>query len=87
MVPTKTQYFVTRWFGLVMERRKDFGSYRPALDFIETRERELKGGRSRFTNKAARTSWGGEAGLNRLNFRWPIAQSMLGEWHEGLMRK
>jgi len=87
MVPIRTQDFVTRWFALVMEKRSGFGSYRPALDLIERRERELKGGRSRFSNKAARASWGGEAGLNRLNFRWSIAQSMLGEWREGMKRK
>ncbi|MDR6609030.1 hypothetical protein J2X87_004127 [Pseudomonas synxantha] len=87
MVPSRTQDFVTRWFAVVIEKKKEFGDFKPALDLIERRERELKGGRSRFSNKAARTSWGGEAGLNRLNYRWPIAQSMLGEWHEGFMRK
>lgn len=86
-VPAKTKDFVTRWRDLVMAKRKGFGSYKPALDLIERRERELKSGRSRFSNKAARTSWGGEAGLNRLNYRWSIAQSMLGEWHEGWLRK
>ncbi|MCY1352675.1 hypothetical protein D9M69_389860 [compost metagenome] len=59
MVPIRTQEFVTRWFALVMKKQSGLGSYKPALDLIERRERELKGGRSRFSNKAARTSWGG----------------------------
>lgn len=69
--------FVTEWVSLI---RKEGGICRnreAANALIITRERRLKKGQSRFANTSARDRWQGASGIERFQFRWPIARSYL----------
>ena len=83
-ISEETRRFVQTWLNMALEAGTAIGKSKPARKLIEARETRLKGGRSRFRNKAALNQWGGSSGLHRLNFRWPIASSFLQEWHAGM---
>lgn len=69
--------FVTEWVSLI-RKEGGIGRNRDAANaLIITRERRLKKGQSRFANKSARDRWQGASGIERFQFRWPIARSYL----------
>ena len=85
-VSGETQRFTQEWLAIASGMDPNIAASRPARLLVELRERKLKGDRSRFKNQAARQQWGGSAGLAPLNYRWPIARTFLGEWHDGWRR-
>jgi hypothetical protein len=87
-ITQRTKEFVRQWLQVVASKRGGIVSSAEARQIIENRERALKegAGKSRFTNRTALAQWGGSAGLVPLNYRWPIAQAYLIEWHQGWSR-
>ena len=79
-----TRRFVQSWLEVAIDQGNQVGQSRSARILIEARETQLKGGRSRFRNRAALNQWGGSSGLQRLNYRWPTAKNFLQEWHAGM---
>lgn len=82
-ITTDTQRFIEQWRDLAIKGAGAASGSAAARQLIEARERKLKGPRSRFTNRAALKQWGGAAGTTPLTYRWPIASSLLKEWHLG----
>lgn len=78
-----TQRFIEQWRDIAVSAVGTPGGSAAARRLIEGREGMLKGARSRFTNRAALKQWGGAAGTTPLTYRWPIASSLLQEWHMG----
>lgn len=78
-----TRHFLNGWIDLV-QRGEHRGS--DAEIMIRRQEIRLKGARARLENSAARDTWSGGAGLVRLEFRWPVAQSFLTDVLDGLER-
>ncbi|HYN10607.1 MAG TPA: DUF6361 family protein [Vicinamibacterales bacterium] len=78
-VPTApTRWFVDAWIDLVLvDNLSGIAADRRARDLIVTRERNIKGPLARCDNDRAREVWRGEAGLNRLDFRWTSARWIL----------
>ncbi len=69
--------FVTEWVSLI-RKEGGIGRNRDSADaLIITRERKLKKGQSRFANTSARDRWQGASGIERFQYRWPIARSYL----------
>lgn len=78
-----TQRFVEQWLVIAIGEGHRVGESESARNLIRERESRLKKGRSRFTNRAARSQWGGKAGLTPLGYRWSTASDFLQEWHAG----
>ena len=55
-----------------------------ARTLIVCREQNMKLGRSRFTNAAARKQWSGASGLVPLTYRWGITSTFLDDLAIGL---
>lgn len=74
-VSAPTRRFIDGWLDLALEdpARLSRGQVASARDLVTERERSLKGKQARITNDKARETWGGAAGADRLNYRWPIA--------------
>jgi hypothetical protein len=52
----------------------------PALRaLVKEREIHLKRGRARLANPSALDAWRGGSGLVRLDYRWGVAQQLLGD--------
>lgn len=82
-ITSDTQRFIEEWRDLAIGGTKVGAGSAAARRLIEQRETRLKGARSRFSNRAALKQWGGAAGTSPLTYRWPIANSLLQEWHMG----
>lgn len=83
-ISEETRRFVQTWLDAAVKTGPKVGESKLARRLIEARETRLKGGRSRFMNRAALNQWGGSSGLQRLNYRWPTASNFLREWHAGM---
>jgi hypothetical protein len=53
-------------------------------NLVESREKKLKGLRSRFTNKRAMEQWSGHAGARQLSYRWHNVKTLLKDLYTGL---
>ncbi|EEF27163.1 conserved hypothetical protein [Ricinus communis] len=82
-ITDKTQRFVRSWLALALRDRERIAESAECRALVKARECDLKKERSRFTNRAALSQWGGKAGLVPLSYRWPIASNFLHEWHDG----
>ncbi len=82
-ITSDTQRFIEQWRDIAVRDAGAASGSAAARQLIVGRESKLKGARSRFTNRAARKQWGGAAGTTPLTYRWPIANSLLKEWHMG----
>ncbi|WP_312548714.1 DUF6361 family protein [Massilia sp.] len=82
-ITSDTQRFIEQWRDIAVRDAGVASGSAAARQLIEGRESNLKRGRSRFTNRAALRQWGGAAGTTPLTYRWPIASSLLKEWHMG----
>jgi len=82
-ITRETQGFIEDWRDAAVKAAGAVGGSAVARQLIGDRETNLKGARSRFTNRAALKQWGGAAGTTPLTYRWPIADSLLKEWHLG----
>ena len=79
-----TRKFVEAWVETVIDRHGKIADDGHARQLIETRERLLKGARSRFANRNALDQWGGQSGTRRLVYRWPNAKVFLKDLNQGL---
>ena len=73
--------FVNKWLDIV-ESDVVLATDTAAIKLINTRERQIKGGRARLVNQAALDRWSGSSGLSRLDYRWPVAQRHLRDLYE-----
>jgi hypothetical protein len=80
----RTRNFVTEWYKRVLETKGNVINDPECHTLIETREKKLKGHRSRFTNKRAREQWSGHAGTQQLAYRWPNVKTLLADLYTGL---
>ena len=83
-ITKRTKVFVSEWHQRVRATRGDVSSDCESRTLIKTRERLLKGIRSRFTNPRARDQWPGYAGVSRMTYRWPNVSTLLSDLHMGL---
>jgi hypothetical protein len=83
-ISDETRLFVQDWLNAALAAGPAVTGFAPARKLIEIRETRLKGGRSRFRNRAALNHWGGSSGLVPLSYRWPTASDFLQEWHAGM---
>ena len=85
-----TRAFVSEWMALVKAGVLDVQEHgAPADDseaatLVRRREKALKGVRSRFRNEKMLAEWGGESGMGRMDYRWPVVRRFLRELGEGL---
>jgi len=68
----------------VREANGDIVDSAHARALIVRREQDMKQGRSRFTNAAARKQWSGASGLVPLTYRWGITSTFLDDLATGL---
>lgn len=83
-ITKRTKDFVSLWHQRVEATGGDVGNDSECRKLIKTRERLLKGVRSRFSNPRARDQWTGYAGVNRMTFRWPNVRTLLADLYTGL---
>lgn len=77
-----TWAFLSAWVERVLATEGHIESDDIAAKLVQRREENLKGGRhgrSRFHNPTMLATWGGEAGIGRLTFRWPTVQVLLND--------
>jgi hypothetical protein len=79
-----TRRFVEAWVQTAIDRPSKIADDGHARQLIETRERHLKGARSRFANRRALEQWGGQSGTRRLVYRWPNTKVFLKDLNQGL---
>ncbi len=82
-VSEPTRRFVSEWVELLRATRGLACDRSKADAIVETRERRLKKGQSRFANRAARDRWQGSSAAYRLQFRWPQARRHLRDLARG----
>lgn len=81
----RTEKFFNDWLRLALESNPaEITENAAARQLIQQRERRLKGKLSRLYNSRALELWNGAAGTGRLNYRWGVAQTMLGDIWEDL---
>lgn len=78
-----THAFVDQWVELVRGGQR-LAENAAAADLVTSRERRLKGRRSRFVNAEALEAWEGGNGLAQLTFRWQQAKTLVTDIHRGL---
>ncbi len=84
-ISQRTETFFHDWLRLALESNPaDMAENAAARQLIQQQERRLKGKLSRLYNSRALELWNGAAGTGRLNYRWGVAQAMLGDIWEGL---
>ncbi|QHD86033.1 hypothetical protein GR168_12065 [Gordonia sp. JH63] len=84
-VAPATMIFVNEWIGQVHNRDPYIMPADPDIRrMIAARERKNKGEQSRLNNERQIKNWGGSSGSARLNFRWPVVQTLLADIKDGL---
>ncbi len=83
-ISLRTQRFVGDWLAIVRDAKGDILDSATARALIARREQDMKQGRSRFTNAAARKQWSGASGLAALTYRWGITSTFLDDLASGL---
>lgn len=79
----RTVGFVSAWID--QASRSSSIADDPALrELVARREYELKRSRSRLHNPARLDTWGGRAGVNRLEYRWGITKQIMADIFDGL---
>jgi hypothetical protein len=70
-IPLLTRSFIDKWIALVLPSEgRSVANNEVARQLIGSRERQLKGGRSRLTNDRLLHEWTGSSGADPLTFRW-----------------
>jgi hypothetical protein len=88
IIPPLTRMFVDNWLNLVL--LSDLGNLvqsSHARSLIRGREIQLKRGLARLENRRALELWSGAAGAQKLNFRWPVTQTILTDILTGLSKR
>lgn len=75
-IPLPTRRFTDAWLDVLLDGDRVEDSSR-ARDLVAQRERGLKGGRARLTNRSAREAWKGESGTGLLDYRWGVTRRLL----------
>jgi hypothetical protein len=83
-ITKRTEDFVSAWHQRVLATGGNVVDDAESRMLIRTRERQLKGVRSRFTNPRARDQWKGYAGVGQMAYRWPNVKTLLLDLHAGL---
>ena len=83
-ITRRTKEFVTVWVRRVRATGGDVANDVECRNLVSSRERQLKGVRSRFTNSRARDQWKGYAGVGQMAYRWPNVKRLLADLHAGL---
>lgn len=84
-VAPATRIFVDDWIARVRNEDPHTMSNDPGIrQMISERERKNKGENSRLGSERQIKNWGGSSGSARLNFRWPVVQTLLDDIREGL---
>jgi hypothetical protein len=78
-ITPQTRRFVTSWVDRVRETGGVVAEDAQGRQLVRSRERSLKGHRSRFDNRGALAQWSGSSGVGRLVYRWPTARGFLGD--------
>ncbi|MER9450159.1 DUF6361 family protein [Mesorhizobium sp. M0254] len=78
-----TRRFVSEWTELLQTSGALKRDRARAQSLVKERERRLKKGQSRFTNRAARDRWKGSSGAYRLQYRWSQARRHLQDLTRG----
>lgn len=88
-IPFLTKTFVQKWLHFVFESPgvENLLGNRGVQDLIAGRESQLKGPRSRLSNRNALNRWRGESGTGRLMFRWKVASTFISDILSGLNRR
>lgn len=76
-----TRLFLQSWLEIARAERGKVATSPRARELVANRERVLKKDRSRFDNPSVRSQWTGAAGIAPIEFRWPVVQGYLQEWH------
>jgi hypothetical protein len=83
-----TEDFVGAWQELVRTHGPEAAvSTTDAVRLVTQREGQLKGARSRFTNRSARAAWQGPSGTALMTYRWFTARAFLADLFDGLARE
>jgi hypothetical protein len=85
-IPIPSERFINRWIDLSLDVTdiRTFMRSGVARNLIHERERQLKRNLARLDNPRALEMWGGAAGTQRLNYRWPQAQTIVKDILRGL---
>lgn len=85
-VSNPTRLFIDTWLDIATSTSivRQFADDIAARRLIHNRERFLKRGLARLDNVRARELWSGNAGTNRLNYRWKVAQVIVSDIIKGL---
>jgi len=81
-ITPQTRAFIDMWMDLVLSGPGVDDAR--ARDLIRAREVTLKRGQARLENPRALERWGGASGTRRLNYRWPVATTMITDLQVGL---
>ena len=77
-IPFLTRSFIDKWIGLVLASGgRKVANNDVARQLIGSRERQLKGTRSRLTNDRLLQEWTGSSGADPLTFRWQQVKVLL----------
>ena len=77
-IPLLTRSFIDKWIALVLPSEgRSVANNDVARQLIGSRERQLKGGRSRLTNDRLLHEWTGSSGADALTFRWQQVKVLL----------
>ncbi|CAN7773273.1 DUF6361 family protein [Cupriavidus necator] len=83
-ISSTTKGFVKDWHACLCLHDSGIGQSTRARLLVMQRESRLKGPRSRFSNRAALSQWGGASGLTPLSYRWHTARQFLTDLKTGL---
>lgn len=85
-IPATVRAFVDAWLDLALAAPGAVVANDRARRLIHERERSIKRDRARLDNRRALEMWSGAAGTAQLNYRWPVAQSIILDILAGLRR-
>jgi len=83
-ITRRTKEFVAAWFRRVRATQGNVAGDVESRSLVSSRERLLKGVRSRITNSRARDQWKGYAGVGQMAYRWSNVKTLLADLHAGL---
>jgi len=82
-ITRRAKDFVSAWYRRALATQGNVVDDSESKMLVRTRERSLKGVRSRFTNPRALDQWKGYAGVGQMAYRWPNVKTLLSDLHAG----
>ena len=83
-VTQRAKIFVSNWCQCALKTGGEVADDPESRELVRSREKRLKGIRSRFTNSKALERWGGYAGVKRMEYRWGNVKTLLSDLRAGL---